>query len=74
MSDVMTRTAKDDTSRLEARVPTEVYEQIERAARLRGLTLTAYVIATAGRTPAASSRKPTSCGYPAPTRSPLRGR
>jgi uncharacterized protein (DUF1778 family) len=48
MSDVMTRTAKDDTSRLEARVPTEVYEQIERAARLRGLTLTAYVIATAG--------------------------
>ena len=48
MSDVITRTAKDDTSRLEARVPTEVYEQIERAAKLRGLTLTAYVIATAG--------------------------
>ena len=48
MSDVITRTAKDDTSRLEARVPTEVYEQMERAAKLRGLTLTAYVIATAG--------------------------
>ncbi|MFZ2080724.1 MAG: DUF1778 domain-containing protein [Xanthobacteraceae bacterium] len=48
MSDVMTKPAKDETSRLEARVPTELYEQMERAAKLRGLTLTAYVIATAG--------------------------
>jgi uncharacterized protein (DUF1778 family) len=35
-------------SRLEARIPTPVYEQMERAAKLRGLSLTAYVIATAG--------------------------
>lgn len=39
---------KEATSRLEARIPTRVYEQMERAATLRGLSLTAYVIATAG--------------------------
>ena len=39
---------KEAMSRLEARIPTRVYEQMERAAMLRGLSLTAYVIATAG--------------------------
>ena len=37
-----------ETARLEARVPVNVYEQMQRAARLRGLTLTGYLIATAG--------------------------
>ena len=36
------------TSRLEARIPTSIYEVMERAAALRGLTLTAYVTATMG--------------------------
>jgi uncharacterized protein (DUF1778 family) len=36
------------TSRLEARIPTPVYEVMEHAAALRGLTLTAYVTATMG--------------------------
>ena len=39
---------KDAMSRLEARIPTPVYEAMERAATLRGLTLTAYVTATMG--------------------------
>jgi uncharacterized protein (DUF1778 family) len=37
-----------DTARLEARVPVQVYEQMQRAARLRGMTLTGYLISTAG--------------------------
>ncbi|MBM3558234.1 MAG: DUF1778 domain-containing protein [Alphaproteobacteria bacterium] len=37
-----------ETARLEARVPVQVYDQMQRAARLRGLTLTGYLIATAG--------------------------
>jgi len=37
-----------DTARLEARVPVKVYDQMQRAARLRGMTLTGYLIATAG--------------------------
>ena len=37
-----------ETARLEARIPVHVYEQMQRAARLRGLTLTGYLIATAG--------------------------
>lgn len=37
-----------ETARLEARVPVHVYEQMQRAARLRGMTLTGYLIATAG--------------------------
>ena len=36
------------TARLEARIPAQVYDQMHRAARLRGLTLTGYLIATAG--------------------------
>ena len=40
--------AKDETARLEARIPARVYEQMQRAARLRGMTLTGYLIATAG--------------------------
>lgn len=42
--------AMPDTSvsRLEARIPTQIYEMMQRAARLRGLSLTAYLIATAG--------------------------
>src|SRR3546814_14358721 len=37
-----------ETARLEARVHVNVYEQMQRAARLRGLTLTGYLIAPAG--------------------------
>jgi uncharacterized protein (DUF1778 family) len=37
-----------ETARLEARVPVRVYDQLQRAARLRGMTLTGYLIATAG--------------------------
>ncbi|MCL2713715.1 MAG: DUF1778 domain-containing protein [Alphaproteobacteria bacterium] len=37
-----------ETARLEARLPVHVYEQIQRAARLRGKTPTGYLIATAG--------------------------
>jgi uncharacterized protein (DUF1778 family) len=37
-----------ETARLEARVPVQVYDQLQRAARLRGMTLTGYLIATAG--------------------------
>lgn len=37
-----------ETARLEARIPIQVYDQIQCAARLRGLTLTGYLIATAG--------------------------
>jgi uncharacterized protein (DUF1778 family) len=40
--------AKTDTARLEARIPVQVYDQMQRAARLRGMTLTGYLIATAG--------------------------
>jgi uncharacterized protein (DUF1778 family) len=39
---------KKDTARLEARIPVQVYDQMQRAARLRGMTLTGYLIATAG--------------------------
>ncbi len=34
-----------ETSRLEARIPTTLYDMMERAAKLRGLSLTAYVTA-----------------------------
>ncbi len=45
----MSRPATEiETARLEARVPVHVYEQIQRAAKLRGMTLTDYLIATAG--------------------------
>ena len=37
-----------ETVRLEARIPVQVYDLMQRAARLRGLTLTGYLIATAG--------------------------
>jgi uncharacterized protein (DUF1778 family) len=37
-----------ETARLEARIPAQVYAEMQRAARLRGLTLTGYLIATAG--------------------------
>jgi uncharacterized protein (DUF1778 family) len=37
-----------ETARLEARVPVQVYDHMQRAARLRGMTLTGYLIATAG--------------------------
>ncbi|MGO4831229.1 DUF1778 domain-containing protein [Rhizobiaceae sp. 2RAB30] len=40
--------SESDTARLEARIPIHVYDQMQRAARLRGMTLTAYLIATAG--------------------------
>jgi uncharacterized protein (DUF1778 family) len=37
-----------ETARLEARIPVHVYEQMQRAAKLRGMTMTGYLIATAG--------------------------
>ncbi|MDB5686339.1 MAG: hypothetical protein JWR77_928 [Rhizorhabdus sp.] len=37
-----------DTARLEARIPVQIYDQMQRAARLRGMTLTGYLLATAG--------------------------
>jgi uncharacterized protein (DUF1778 family) len=40
--------AKTVTARLEARIPTLVYDQMQRAATLRGMTITGYLIATAG--------------------------
>jgi uncharacterized protein (DUF1778 family) len=39
---------ESETARLEARIPVQIYDQMQRAARLRGLTLTGYLIATAG--------------------------
>ncbi len=45
----MSRPASEiETARLETRVPVHVYEQMQRAAKLRGMTLTGYLIATAG--------------------------
>jgi uncharacterized protein (DUF1778 family) len=41
-------TPEPTTSRLEARIPTPLYQAMERAAQLRGLTLTAYVTAIMG--------------------------
>ena len=35
-------------ARLEARIPVQIYQQMQRAARLRGMTLTGYLLATAG--------------------------
>lgn len=37
---------REAMSRLEARIPTDIYEVMERAATLRGLTMTAYVTTT----------------------------
>lgn len=37
-----------ETARLEARIPVQVYKQVQRAARLRGMTPTVYLIATVG--------------------------
>lgn len=45
----MPKTVSDNNmARLEARIPAQVYEQMQRAARLRGMTLTGYLLATAG--------------------------
>ena len=40
--------AENETARLEARIPAAVYDQMQRAAKLRGMTLTGYLLATAG--------------------------
>lgn len=40
--------AENGTARLEARIPVEVYETMQRAAKLRGMTLTGYLLATVG--------------------------
>jgi uncharacterized protein (DUF1778 family) len=37
---------KEAMSRLEARIPTDLYKVMERAATLRGLTMTAYITST----------------------------
>lgn len=39
---------ENETARLEARIPVQVYDTMQRAARLRGMTLTGYLLATAG--------------------------
>ena len=45
----MTETVSESgTARLEARIPAQVYNTMQRAARLRGMTLTGYLLATAG--------------------------
>jgi uncharacterized protein (DUF1778 family) len=36
------------TARLEARIPVHVYDTMQRAAQLRGMTLTGFLLATAG--------------------------
>ena len=48
LSRVQAAPPKEAMSRLEARIPASLYEIMECAARLRGLTLTAYVTATMG--------------------------
>lgn len=40
--------SKEAMSRLEARIPRHLYEIMERAAKLRGLTVTAYIAAVIG--------------------------
>lgn len=40
--------SEQSTARLEARIPTHIYDTMRRAAQLQGLSLTAYLIATAG--------------------------
>ncbi|MCJ2068569.1 DUF1778 domain-containing protein [Methylobacterium sp. J-030] len=44
----MAAPGKDGTARLEARIPVPIYETLLRAAQLRGMTLTGYLIAAAG--------------------------
>jgi uncharacterized protein (DUF1778 family) len=44
----MASVSKDEMARLEARIPVRVYDQMQRAAKLRGMTLTGYLLATAG--------------------------
>jgi uncharacterized protein (DUF1778 family) len=44
----MAKADTENTARLEARVPVQVYSRLRRAAELRGMTLTSYLIATAG--------------------------
>lgn len=44
----MAKTASEETARLEARIPVRIYSQMRRAAELRGMTLTGFLIATAG--------------------------
>jgi uncharacterized protein (DUF1778 family) len=43
------RGVHESTSRLEARVPAELYELMKHAAELRGMSLTSYVIESVGR-------------------------
>lgn len=40
--------SEEQMARLEARIPMQLYDQMQRAARLRGMTLTGYLMATAG--------------------------
>ncbi len=45
----MPRTAPgQSTARLEARIPAQIYDTMQRAAKLQGLSLTAYLIASVG--------------------------
>jgi len=41
-------TSESSTARLEARIPAHVHETMQRAARLLGMSLTSYLVATAG--------------------------
>lgn len=42
------QTSASETARLEARIPVDVYQTMQRAARLLGMSLTSYLVATAG--------------------------
>jgi len=44
----MPKHSAEATARLEARIPAKVYDRMQRAARMRGMSLTGYLIATAG--------------------------
>lgn len=46
----MVKTTTDNsTARLEARIPSDVYETMQRAAKLSGMTMTSFIVTTMGK-------------------------
>lgn len=45
---MVSRKDENPVARIEARVPTHVYDTMQRAASILGMTLTGYLLATAG--------------------------
>ncbi|MBM3610632.1 MAG: DUF1778 domain-containing protein [Alphaproteobacteria bacterium] len=45
---MVSRKAENAVARIEARVPAHVYDTMQRAASILGMTLTGYLLATAG--------------------------